>query len=430
MSSVPSHTHGVPVTHVDRPPRRHDHHRPARVSRRAALPLLGVIFAALMLGGTLPIPLYTLWAPKLGFGPLTTTLIFAAYTVGTIVALLTLARLSDEAGRRPMLLAAIASIAISTGLFLVADSVVVLLVARFLSGAAAGVVTATATAGLTDLDDRAGSTRSVRAATLANMGGLGLGPIVAGVLAQSAADPTRTVFWVYLVLLVPAVAAVWSLPETVSQPRPPRLTLRRPLLPPHGSRGRFVQAAALMFVAFSILGLFSSLVPAFLGNVLHEHNLAIVGLIVASAFLIGATTQLALGPDRARKALPVAPAILIAGLAGIEAGLWASSLGLFLAGTAVSGVAIGVAFKGGITVTHDIAEPQHRAGLTATLFLAAYTGLTIPTVTVGVLNQSMSARSATLIVATAVAVLALITAALRGRRRERRTKLQAIAGHN
>lgn len=157
--------------------------RRARVSRRAALPLLGVIFAALMLGGTLPIPLYTLWAPKLGFAALTTTLIFAAYTVGTILALLTLATLSDQAGRRPLLLAAIASIAISTALFLLADSVVVLLLARLLSGVAAGVVTATATAALTELDDGAGGTRSVRTATLANMGGLGLGPIVAGVLA-------------------------------------------------------------------------------------------------------------------------------------------------------------------------------------------------------------------------------------------------------
>jgi MFS family permease len=390
--------------------------RRARCSRHAALPLLGLVFATLMLGGTLPIPLYTLWAPELGFGALTTTLIFAAYTVGTILALLTLANLSDQAGRRPLLLAAIASIAISTALFLLADSVVVLLLARLLSGAAAGVVTATATAALTELDDGAGGTRSVRTATLANMGGLGLGPIVAGILAWSVGDPTRVVFWVYLVLLIPAVGAVWLLPETVSQPHRPRLQLRRPLLPARASRARFAEAAALTFVGFSILGLFSSLVPAFLGDVLHEHNLAIVGLIVGSVFLVAATTQLALDPDRARTALAAAPLILIAGLAGIEAGLWANSLGLFLAGTAASGVGIGVAFKGGITITHDLAEPEHRAGLTATLFLAAYTGLTIPTVIVGVLSESMSARSATLIVASVVALLLALVALALNRR--------------
>jgi MFS family permease len=384
--------------------------RRARVSRSAALPLLGIIFAALMLGGTLPIPLYTLWAPRLGFGPLTTTLIFAAYTVGTIAALLTFAQLSDQAGRRPMLLGAIGGIVVSTALFIQADGVVILLLARFVSGVATGIVTATATAALHDLDTTADGTRSVRTATLANMGGLGLGPILAGVLAQAVGDPTRTVFWVYLVLLAPVVAAVWLLPETVSDPHRPRLQLHRPRLPVRSGRARFAQAAVLMFVAFSILGLFSSLVPAFLRDVLHEGNLAIVGVIVGSVFLIGATTQLAVNPGRARTALVAAPAILVAGLAGIEAGLWAQSLGLFLAGTAISGVGVGLAFKGAITATHDLADPEHRAGLTATLFLAAYTGLTIPTVIVGVLNQSLSARSATLIVACGVVLLALVAA--------------------
>jgi len=396
--------------------------RRVRVSRRAALPLLGLVFAALMLGGTLPIPLYTLWAPKFGFGALTTTLIFAAYTVGTIMALLTLANLSDQAGRRPLLLAAVASIAVSSALFLVADSVVVLLLARLVSGAATGVVTATATAALHEIDENPEGTRSVRTATLANMGGLGLGAILAGVLAQTAGDPTHTVFWVYPALLIPVTITVWCLPETVSQPHRPRLALHRPVLPARSGRARFAQAAALVFVAFSILGLFSSLVPAMLHNVLHEGNLAIVGLIVGSVFLIAAATQLALNPGRARKALAVAPLILVAGLAGIEAGLWAQSLGLFLAGTAVSGVGVGLAFKGGIALTHELSDHEHRAALTATLFLAAYAGLTIPTVIVGVLNQSMTARSATLIVASVVALLAFGTAAL-----HRRTETEAQA---
>ena len=191
---------------------------PQIVSRRAAVPLLGIVFATLMLGGTLPIPLYTLWAPQLGFGALTTTLIFAAYTVGTIMAPLTLAGLSDQAGRRPLLLAAIAGVAVSAGLFLVADSVAVLLVARLLSGAAAGVVSATATAALLELDRGDAGAGAPRTATLANMGGLGLGPVVAGILAASVANPTRTVFWVYLVVLVPVAAVVWLLPETVPNP--------------------------------------------------------------------------------------------------------------------------------------------------------------------------------------------------------------------
>jgi MFS family permease len=228
--------------------------------------VLGLVFAALMLGGTLPIPLYNAVGARVRLRLADHALIFVAYTVGTIVALLGFAHLSDQAGRRPLLLAAIASIAVSTALFLLAQSVVVLLLARFVSGVAASVVPATATAALTDLDEGTDGTRSVRTATLANMGGLGLGPIVAGLLAWSVADPTRTVFWVYLALVVPILSAVLLLPETVSQPRRPRLRLHRPLLPARSGRGRFAQAAASVFAAFSLLGLFSSLVPAFLGS--------------------------------------------------------------------------------------------------------------------------------------------------------------------
>jgi MFS family permease len=184
-----------------------------RGSRRAALLLLGIVYAVLMLGGTLPIPLYTMWAPKLGFGALTTTLIFAAYAGGTIVALLTIANLSDQVGRRPMLVGAIAAIAIplrcsgcptaSRCCFWCGSSLAI----------ATGIVTATATAGLRDLDDSVGGSRAGRMATLVNMGGLGLGAIVAGVFAQFITDPTRTVFWAYLLLMAPTVAALWVLPK-------------------------------------------------------------------------------------------------------------------------------------------------------------------------------------------------------------------------
>jgi hypothetical protein len=85
-------------------------------------------------------------------------------------------------------------------------------------------------------------------------------------------------------------------------------------------------------VGFSITGLFSSLVPAFLGSVLHEHNLAIVGVIAAAVMLVAAVTQFAVGAGRERAALAGALLLLIAGLAGVESGLWARSLRLFPCG--------------------------------------------------------------------------------------------------
>src|SRR3954468_6881963 len=64
-------------------------------------------FLVLQAGGTLPIPLYVLWQRQIGFATGTLTLIFAAYSLGTLISLLALAPLSDQLGRRPAMLFAI-----------------------------------------------------------------------------------------------------------------------------------------------------------------------------------------------------------------------------------------------------------------------------------------------------------------------------------
>jgi MFS family permease len=61
-------------------------------------------FAATMVGTTLPTPLYALYKMKFGLSELIITVIFATYAVGVIAALVVFGRLSDQIGRRPVLL--------------------------------------------------------------------------------------------------------------------------------------------------------------------------------------------------------------------------------------------------------------------------------------------------------------------------------------
>ncbi|MFF2131795.1 hypothetical protein ACFVW1_41875 [Streptomyces olivochromogenes] len=139
---------------------------------------MAAVYTLVMLGGTLPIPLYALRAPRMGFGPFATTLIFAVYASGTVLALMAFASLSDRAGRRPLLAASV------------------------LAGAE--------------------HTRRVSTvSTAANMGGLGLGTVVAGLFGQCGANPTHLVFWAYLASLIPAFLAVIVTPETVTARQAP-----------------------------------------------------------------------------------------------------------------------------------------------------------------------------------------------------------------
>src|SRR5439155_6803052 len=117
-----------------------------------------------------------------------------------------------------------------------------LLLARVLSGLAVGAVTATATAWLAELRP-GGSRRAQLVATVANLGGLGLGGLISGALAQWAGDPLRVPFAVFVAALLLAWVALLAAPETRRSPSPrPRYRPQRVVVPAR-SRGLFFAAA-------------------------------------------------------------------------------------------------------------------------------------------------------------------------------------------
>ena len=369
---------------------------------------VGAAFFVLQAGGTLPVPLYLLWRERLGFGTGTLTLVFAVYALGTLTSLLLLAPLSDQIGRRPALLTAVGLAAVSTALFLVADAVAVLFVARFLSGMAVAMNTATGTAALRELAPPGRERRASVTATALNMGGLALGPLLAGLLAEYGNDPTRLVFWVYLALLIPAAAAILSSSETVRAAGRVVVRPRRLAVPP-GARGEFAVAAATIFCAFTVLGLFSSLVPSFLATSLHEHNHAVAGGVAAAIFAVATAVQVVLGRLSPRQALGIGLPVLIGGLALVEGGLRTGALGVFLAGTAASGIGVGLSFMASTAIVNRIAPPRRRAELMAAYFASGYCGQTIPVVAIGATSGWIGTADATLACAIATGALAAAT---------------------
>jgi MFS family permease len=167
---------------------------PSSWQSRFAFPLLAYTFAAMMAGTTLPTPIYALYSQRMHFTVLTTTVVFASYAGGVLIALLVFGRWSDAVGRRPMLFLATAFAIGSAIAFLGATGVDDLLVGRVLSGLSAGVATGTATVAVIEAAPPSWRGRSAAIATVANIGGLGLGPLVAGLLVQYAPAPLKLSF--------------------------------------------------------------------------------------------------------------------------------------------------------------------------------------------------------------------------------------------
>ncbi|MEV0495599.1 MFS transporter [Streptomyces atratus] len=359
-----------------------------------------------MTGTTLPTPLYGLYREQIGFSELIVTVVFAVYAIGVIAALLLAGGFSDVLGRRPVLLCALGLAALSAVCFLFEGGLPLLFTGRVLSGFSAGLLSGTGTAAVLELAPAGHSARAGFAATAANMGGLGLGPLLSGTLAQYAPWPLRLPFLAHLALLAVAMAVTSLLPETVHHSGA-RLPLRpQGMVVPSEVRGVFATCALAAFAGFSLLGLFTAVAPAFLAQTLDVHDLAVSGTVVFCVFCASACGQLLMGRVGTRNALPVGCLLLVAGLLVVGASLLLASLPVLLAGAVTGGIGQGLAFRAGLTVVSTMAPNTQRGATISAFFVVAYTGISVPVIGIGALSVPLGLRNAGLVFAGCVMLLA------------------------
>ncbi|MEU6256980.1 MFS transporter [Streptomyces sp. NPDC047043] len=364
-----------------------------------------------MAGTTLPTPLYPLYQEKFGFSELTVTVVYAVYAFGVIGVLLLVGNASDAVGRRAVLLWGLGFAAASAVCFLCAAGLGWLYAGRLLSGLSAGLFTGAATAYVMELAPYGGASRATLVATAANMGGLGCGPLLAGVLAQYAVRPLYLPFAVHLVLLAGSAAVLLRLPETVRE-RLPLSTVRpqRPSLPVC-VRTVFGPAAIASFVGFALFGVFTAVSPAFLAKSLDVDNHAVSGLVVALAFFASTAGQLAVGRAGVGRSLPLGCAGLLAGLALLAGALRWDLMPLLVLSALIGGGGQGLSFRAALAAVAEASPADQRAAVISTLFVVAYAGISVPVIGVGVLTGPIGLERAGLVFIACMAVLVSVAAA-------------------
>jgi MFS family permease len=377
----------------------------AVVSRNTGFGLVAYAFLVTMIGTTLPTPLYPLFEQRYSFGELMVTVIFAVYAFGVIAGLLLFGNLSDEIGRKPVLLTGLAFSAISAFLFVFAGSLAPIFVGRVVSGFSAGVFTGTATAMLVDLAPGGRRRMASLVAVVVTFGGLGLGTLLSGLLADYARSPLRLPFIVDLVLLVPAVLGLLVTPETV-QRQALRLRLQRLSVPPE-VRGVFIRGATAGFGAFAVAGVFSSVAPAFLGAILGRTSHALAGAIVFILFSASTVGQLLVSRLSDRRALILGCALLAGGVGLLALALWIESLAALIASASVVGLGQGLVTGAGLAAINQRAPIERRGETASSFFVVMYVGLSLPVIGVGVAANAWSLRGAGIAFSAAVAALVL-----------------------
>jgi MFS family permease len=382
---------------------------PRTLSQATAYALVaGIIGLALFASGT-PSPLYGIYRELWGFSPVVLTLVYATYAFGVLTALVLAGRVSDDVGRRPVLLVALGTLMAATVLFMVADSVVWLFVARGLQGLATGAALGAASASLLDLHARRDPAGVGLTNGVVSAGGLGLGVLVSAAFVELLPAP-RVLPYVFLfVLFAITFVGVWLMPEPVRERSRLRLTPQRPKVPA-SIRGPFVLAALGVMSSWSIGGLFLSLGPQLSGELFHTTNHLVAGIGVFALAGSAALAQLAAGRTQPWVGAAAGSIALSAGMVLIVIASSTDSSFVYLTGAVIGGAGFGVAFLGALRALSAVIPNEHRAAVMSAFYVVAYASLSLPAIAAGVVVTSLGLRSTFEIFGSVIAALALVVA--------------------
>jgi MFS family permease len=382
-------------------------------ARRLSSPLdfalvAGIVSLALFASAT-PTPLYADYAADWGFSTPVLTAVYAVYAIGVLSTLLLIGRLSDQVGRRPVLLGALGALLVAIVLFMVARSVEWLFAARALQGLATGAAIAAAGAAMLDLHPRGDAVQTGLINGVGSALGLGIGAAVSSLLVQEAPDPRVTPFLLVFVLLAVTLAGVLSLRDPVERVGAVSLRPQWPAVP-RSIRPQFVLASLGVISSWSIGGLYLALSPSLATQLFDTHSHLAGGATVLAMAGTGGLAQLAFRRLPPHTAMWWGSLMLATGMAGTVAALSAESAALFLAASVLTGSGFGVGFMGAIRLISTTAPPEQRAAVMSAFYVVCYLSLSVPTLIAGLAVPELGLEKTFRIFGSIVVLLGLATA--------------------
>jgi MFS family permease len=353
--------------------------------------------------GAAPTPLYHQYQEAFGLTPFMLTVIFGAYVLSLLGALLTVGSLSDYIGRRPAIVAALSLNVVAMVIFIAADSAAALIAARAVQGFATGLATATLGAAIMDTDRSRGPVLNSITAFV----GLTAGSLGAGALVTYAPDPQQLVYAVLLALSAVEALVLWSMPETVTPKRGALASLQPHVRVPARARRALVQVTPVTIASWALGGFYFSLMPSLVRVATGVTSPLVGGLVVSALTFSGAIAVLSLRNTAAWRILSGGIPALVSGVAITLAGVQLQHVSLMLVGTIVAGIGFGAAFSGSMRTVLPYAEAHERAGLLSAFYVEGYLSFSLPAILTGLVAPIAGLPLAADVYGAVVIVLAL-----------------------
>jgi preprotein translocase subunit SecG len=384
-------------------------------------------FLIVMAFATLPGPLYGLYRIRDNLSAFMVTVVYAIFAAGTIAALVSVRFLAARIGRRGIMLGAVATMLVAAALLAAWKALPGLLIGRCITGVAVGLVAGTAITYLIELrvreDPNASVIRARNIGTAVNVGALGIGPLIAGGLAEWVRLPLTLPYLLWVALGVVALVGLAAAPETG----------RPATAAPAGSHASgsstsvrlLLPAALATLAAFAANGLFAGLSGLFLATTFGRPSHALSGATLFLVFSAGVAYQLATDRLQPSRVFLIGSISMLVGLAMLVTAvrLATPSLALFLISGVLIGGGAGAVFKGTTGLVLGATAPENRLAMTSNLLIALFVGLSIPVIGAGIaLDRGASPPNTVLVFALIVGLGvagagALLAQALRGTER-------------
>lgn len=356
-------------------------------------------------------PLYVLWQRSMGFSKGTLTVVFAFYIVGLLASLLVSGIASDRLGRKAVLLPALVLALLACLVFATATSVVALIVARLFTGIAVGAVVSAGMAAVSDVAGPGHRRRGALLASCAMVFGAGLGPLVAGILAQTAPGPTATVFVVEAVLLLTAIGVVLRLPLQRPAQSAGGSWIRVPSVP-HQGRLPLLHGIAAFGPGITATSFVLSLGPSLLANLLHSGSRILAGLTAFVMFAAATGAQFAVHHVSRRSILLLSVSATTLAMAALAGAVTAGSAPLLFAAAILAGAGQGLGQLAGLSLLNATVPAHRLAEANAALNVGGYLAAGTLPVAAGYLSDAVGLSTSASVFAAVLAALAVAGGAI------------------
>ena len=350
-------------------------------------------------------PLYRLYQASMHLTPFSITVVFAVYVVSLLAALLTLGSLSDYVGRKPVMLAALLVNAAAMLLFAEAQHVGQLILARAVQGLCVGIGTTAFGAAILDTNRARGPLLNSITAFL----GMTLGALGAAMLITFAPDPLHLVYDVLLGVTVLLLVLLWFMPESCDRKAGALASLRPHIGVPLQSRAVLARLTPANVAAWSLGGLYLSLMPTIVASAVGAASPWIGGVVVSALMLTAAIAVAALKDWPSRRLIVMGTSTVPLGVAVSMIGIHQQQVIALLAGTMIAGAGFGATFSGTLRSLLPTAHAHERAGLLSAFYLQSYLAFALPAVAAGLAVPMLGLSVVAYVYGAAVTLLTIIS---------------------